>query len=123
MSEEENNTTTEEEVVEAVEAVEDVLEEEVSDTEQPTSESQMQQLHPREVLLQVFEQGARASEDWEQSQAKIQCILALQQAENLADIPRELKAEISLVLNKLLQAGQLQFGLQQILYPMVKDLE
>ena len=83
----------------------------------------MQQLHPREVLLQVFEQGARASEDWDQSQAKIQCILALQQAENLADIPRELREEISLVLNKLLQAGQLQFGLQQILYPMVKDLE
>ena len=121
MSEEENNTTTEEEVVEEV--VENVLEEEVSDTEQPTPESQMQQLHPREVLLQVFEQGARASENWDQSQAKIQCILALQQAENLADIPRELKAEISLVLNKLLQAGQLQFGLQQILYPMVKDLE
>tara|TARA_Y100000310_G_scaffold177355_1_gene177427 strand:+ start:96 stop:458 length:363 start_codon:yes stop_codon:yes gene_type:complete len=120
LSEEENNTATEEEVVEAVE---EVLEEESFDTEQPTSDSQMQQLHPREVLLQVFEQGARASENWEQSQAKIQCILALQQAENLADIPRELKAEISLVLNKLLQAGQLQFGLQQILYPMVKDLE
>ena len=120
MSEEENNTTTEEEVVEEVE---EVLEEEVSNTEQPTPESQLQQMHPREVLLQVFEQGARASENWDQSQAKIQCILALQQAENLADIPRELKAEISLVLNKLLQAGQLQFGLQQILYPMVKDLE
>ena len=120
MSEEENSTTTEEEVVETAE---EVFEEEASNTEQPTPDSQMPQLHPREVLLQVFEQGARASEDREQSQAKIQCILALQQAENLADIPRELKAEISLVLNKLLQAGQLQFGLQQILYPMVKDLE
>ena len=62
MSEEENNTATEEGVVEEVvedvlEATEDVLEEEVSDTEQPTSESQMQQLHPREVLLQVFDQN------------------------------------------------------------------
>ena len=120
MSEEENNTTTEEEVVEAVE---EVLEEETFDTEQPASDSQMQQLHPREVLLQVFEQGARASDDWEKSQLRIQCLLALQQTPSLVDIPRELRVEIGFVMNELLKAGQLNFGLQQILYPMVRELE
>ena len=90
---------------------------------QQVETAQPQQIHPRELLLQVFEQGARASENWEQSQSRIQCILALQQVEKLADIPRELKVEISSVLNGLLKAGQLHFGLQQVLYPMVKELE
>jgi hypothetical protein len=90
---------------------------------QQVEAAQPQQIHPRELLLQVFEQGARASEDWEQSQSRIQCVLALQQVESLADIPRELKVEISSVLNGLLKAGQLHFGLQQVLYPMVKELE
>ena len=104
--------------------------EETSETEvteevaaQQVEAAQPQQIHPRELLLQVFEQGARASENWEQSQSRIQCILALQQVEKLADIPRELKVEISSVLNGLLKAGQLHFGLQQVLYPMVKELE
>lgn len=88
-----------------------------------TATAQPAQQHPREVLLQVFEQGARSSDDWEQSQTRIQCIYALQQAENLSDIPVELKKEINLVMGSLLKSGQLHFGLQQMLYPMVKELQ
>jgi len=114
LSEEQTNTETE---------VEEVTEEVAEEQLEQVEDAQMQQASPRELLLQVFEQGARASENWDQSQARIQCILALQQVENLADIPRELKAEINTVLGGLLQAGQLHFGLQQVLYPMVKELE
>tara|TARA_Y100000034_G_C6696697_1_gene307027 strand:+ start:63 stop:449 length:387 start_codon:yes stop_codon:yes gene_type:complete len=114
LSEEQTNTETE---------VEEVTEEVVEEQLEQVEDAQMQQASPRELLLQVFEQGARASQNWDQSQARIQCILALQQVENLADIPRELKAEINTVLGGLLQAGQLHFGLQQVLYPMVKELE
>ncbi len=90
--------------------------------EQPTEAAQ-QQINPREVLLQVFEQGARASSDWDLSQLRIKCLMALQQEPNLADLPPEVKAETKFVLDELLKSGQLQFGLQQILYPMVKELE
>ena len=114
LSQEQTNTETE---------VEEVTEEVAEEQLEQVEDAQMQQASPRELLLQVFEQGARASENWDQSQARIQCILALQQVENLADIPRELKAEINTVLGGLLQAGQLHFGLQQVLYPMVKELE
>ncbi len=114
LSKKQNNTETE---------VEEVTEEVAEEQLEQVEDAQMQQAHPRDVLLQVFEQGARASENWDQSQSRIQCIMALQQAENLADIPRELKAEINLVLDQLLKAGQLHFGLQQVLYPMVKELE
>ncbi len=114
LSKKQNNTETE---------VEEVTEEVAEEQLEQVEDAQMQQAHPRDVLLQVFEQGARASENWDQSQSRIQCIMALQQAKNLADIPRELKAEINLVLDQLLKAGQLHFGLQQVLYPMVKELE
>lgn len=97
--------------------------EEVVEPTQAAAAPQAVQNNPREVLLQVFEQGARASNNWDQSQARIQCIYALQQTENLADIPEELKSEINSVLGNLLQAGQLHFGLQQLLYPMIKELE
>ena len=109
---EENVNTVEEEV----EATEETTEE-VTETPQPT------QVNPREVLLQVFEQGARATDDWERSQLRIQCILALQQTPELVDVPRELRAEVGTVLSELLKGGQLTFPLQQILYPMVKELE
>tara|TARA_R110000851_G_scaffold236991_2_gene389690 strand:- start:5406 stop:5735 length:330 start_codon:yes stop_codon:yes gene_type:complete len=82
-----------------------------------------QNVNPREVLLQVFEQGARASSDWDLSQLRIQCLMALQQEPNLADLSADIKAETKFVLDELLKSGQLQFGLQQILYPMVKELE
>ena len=114
LSEEQTSTETE---------VEEVTDEVAEEHLEQTEDAQMQQISPRELLLQVFEQGARASENWDQSQARIQCILALQQVEELAAIPGELKAEISSVLNGLLKAGQLHFGLQQVLYPMVKELE
>tara|TARA_Y100000296_G_C4974870_1_gene157743 strand:+ start:194 stop:532 length:339 start_codon:yes stop_codon:yes gene_type:complete len=102
--------------------------EEVNETEEETQDVESspeppQQANPREVLFQIFEQGARASDDWERSQLRIQCLLALQQTPSLVDIPRELRMEISFVMNELLKAGQLNFGLQQILYPMVRELE
>ena len=41
----------------------------------------------------------------------------------MSDIPNELRVEINFVVNELLKAGQLNFGLQQVLYPLVKELE
>lgn len=107
------------ELSETNEEVEEVTDEVTEEESQPEA----QPVDPRELLFQVFEQGARASEDWNKSQLRIQCLMALQQVPELADIPSELKAEIRTVLTNLLQAGQLQFGLQHVLYPMVKDLE
>lgn len=87
------------------------------------SEQQQQQVSPREVLFQVFEQGARACQDWEVSQKRINCLISLQTKENLAEVSQEERTEILGVLNGLLQSGQLNFGIQQVLYPMVKELE
>ena len=100
------------------------VEEVIEETEElAEAQQEQQQLNPREVLLQVFEQGGRAVDDWDRSQLRIQCVLALQQVQNLGDIPSELQKEIKFVLDQLLQSGNLHFGLQQILYPMVKELE
>jgi|TARA_Y100000310_G_scaffold65241_1_gene60751 hypothetical protein len=111
--------TKTEEVKEVEEKAQEV---QVQDETQPPPQ-QPKQVNPREVLLQVFEQGARASDNWDRSQLRIQCLLALQQVPNLADIPNELRVEINFVVNELLKAGQLNFGLQQVLYPLVKELE
>lgn len=108
---------------EAVEEVVNEVAEQQAEVPEEQAAQQQQEVNPREVLLQVFEQGGRASDDWDKSQLRIQCILALQQVQNLGDIPRELKQEIKFVLDQLLKAGTLHFGLQQILYPMVKELE
>jgi len=108
---------------EAVEEVVNEVAEQQAEVPEEQAAQQQQEVNPREVLLQVFEQGARASDDWDKSQLRIQCILALQQVQNLADIPKELKQEIRFVMDQLLKAGTLHFGLQQILYPMVKELE
>lgn len=88
-----------------------------------SEQQQEQQVSPREVLFQVFEQGARACQDWEVSQMRINCLISLQTKEDLAEVAQEEKAEILGVLNGLLQSGQLNFGIQQVLYPMVKELE
>ena len=88
-----------------------------------TEQQQEEQVNPREVLFQVFEQGARACQNWEVSQARINCLISLQTKENLAEVSQEEKTEILGVLNNLLQSGQLNFGIQQVLYPMVKELE
>ena len=86
-------------------------------------ENTEQQVSPREVLFQVFEQGARACQDWESSQKRINCLISLQSSETLDMIPDTEKSEILAVLNNLLQSGMLNFGVQQVLYPMVKELE
>ena len=47
--------------------------------EQAEDEQQSEQaVNPREVLFQVFEQGARACQDWESSQKRINCLISLQ---------------------------------------------
>lgn len=92
--------------------------------EQAEDEQQSEQAaNPREVLFQVFEQGARACQDWESSQKRINCLISLQSSETLEIIPEQERTEILSVLNNLLQSGQLNFGVQQVLYPMVKELE
>lgn len=92
--------------------------------EQAEDEQQSEQaVNPREVLFQVFEQGARACQDWESSQKRINCLISLQSSETLEIIPEQERTEILSVLNNLLQSGQLNFGVQQVLYPMVKELE
>ena len=88
-----------------------------------TIEQQDEPQGEQQVLFQVFEQGARACQDWESSQKRINCLIALQSSETLALIPDTEKGEILTVLNSLLQSGQLNFGVQQVLYPMVKELE
>lgn len=93
------------------------------ETVENSEQQQEQQVTPREVLFQVFEQGARACQDWEISQKRINCLISLQTKENLAEVSQEEKTEILGVLNGLLQSGQLNFGIQQVLYPMVKELE
>lgn len=99
-------------------------EENIETTIEEQEESQTeQQVNPREVLFQVFEQGARACQDWELSQKRINCLISLQSNETLELIPAAEKSEILAVLNNLLQSGQLNFGVQQVLYPMVKELE
>jgi len=93
-------------------------------TEQTEDEQQPEQaVNPREILFQVFEQGARACQDWESSQKRINCLISLQSSETLEIIPEQERTEILSVLNNLLQSGQLNFGVQQVLYPMVKELE
>ena len=97
--------------------------EEMKQSEATQNPEESLQVNPREVLFQVFEQGARACQDWESSQKRIDCLISLQSSETLTLIPDSEKNEILSVLNSLLQSGQLNFGIQQVLYPMVKELE
>ena len=97
--------------------------EEVQETEAKEVQQEQQQPSPREVLFQVFEQGGRACQDWEVSQKRINCLISLQTKESLSEVSQDEKTEILGVLNGLLQSGQLNFGIQQVLYPMVKELE
>lgn len=87
------------------------------------AESEQNTLSPREILFQVFEQGARACDNWESSQRRLDCLISLQNTDDLTAIVSEQKTEILSVLTSLLQSGQLNFGLQQVLYPLVKELE
>jgi hypothetical protein len=87
------------------------------------AESEQNTLSPREILFQVFEQGARACDNWESSQKRLDCLISLQNTDDLTAIVNEQKTEILSVLTSLLQSGQLNFGLQQVLYPLVKELE
>jgi len=97
--------------------------EEVQETEVKEVQQEQHQPSPREILFQVFEQGARACQDWEVSQKRINCLISLQTKESLSEVSQDERTEILGVLNGLLQSGQLNFGIQQVLYPMVKELE
>ena len=92
-------------------------------TEVTGDETTKRPLTPREVLFQVFEQGARSSDTWTQSQTKVQALLYLQSDAALTEMPSEQKTEVVSSLTQLLKAGHLNFPLQNVLHPLVKELE
>jgi len=96
---------------------------EVTTTEATGDETAKRPLTPREVLFQVFEQGARSSDSWTQSQTKVQALLYLQSDAALTEMPADQKTEVVGSLTQLLKAGHLNFPLQNVLYPLVKELE